>query len=140
MKALSNYANTKKLVLVILTFVVVSWLPGFLYGQTLPRPNVWVDCELMNGIVTPASFDSANDSFGEIYVGGAGFLGGVQVIADTGPGDENYRGPRWSLNSLRPDVDPFKYAGACSVFDLDLVDFAPNNQFIVIALHPRRGN
>ena len=43
----------------------------------LPRPQTWADCELFNGVVTPATFSPEADPFDELYMGGNGFLRGV---------------------------------------------------------------
>ena len=35
--------------------------------RALPRPQTWVDDELFNGVVTPATFDPESDPFDELY-------------------------------------------------------------------------
>ena len=37
-----------------------------------PRPQTWVDGKLLEGVVTPANFDPASDTFDERYTGGNG--------------------------------------------------------------------
>ncbi len=105
----------------------------------LPRPQTWVDCERFDGVVTPATFDPASDPFDELYAGGAGFLDGVPLISESQPGDQDYNGGRWHLNVLKIGVDPFKYAAACSVEELDLDDFASTANYFECPLLPRRG-
>ena len=107
-------------------------------GGPRPRPQTWVDCELFNGVVTPATFSPASDPFDELYAGGMGFLDGVPLISESKPGDQDYNGGRWHLNTLRPDVPPDKYTGACSVEELDLADFESTDQYFECPLLPTR--
>ena len=64
--------------------------------RALPRPQTWVDGELFNGVVTPATFDPANGKFDELYTcggpAGQGFGGGVPLISESKPGDQDYNG------------------------------------------------
>ena len=87
-----------------------------------PRPQTWVDGELFDGVVTPATFDPASDPFDELYTGGNGFRDGKPLISESKPGDQDYSGGRWHLNVLKVGVDPDKYANADRVEDLDLVE------------------
>jgi hypothetical protein len=105
-----------------------------------PRPQTWVDCELFDGVVTPATFDPESDPFDELYAGGNGFKNGVPLISESKPGDQDYNGGRWHQNVLKDDVDPHKYADACSVEDLDLDDFDSTDNYFECPLLPRRGN
>jgi len=105
----------------------------------LPRPQTWVDGELFDGVVTSASFKPSAGSFDELYTGGNGFLDGVPLISDAGPGDTDYNGGRWHLNMLREEVDPDKYSQASSVEDLDPEDFMSTNVYFECPLLPRRG-
>ncbi len=112
-----------------------------LWGKgPLPRPQTWVDCELFDGVVTLATFDPASDPFDELYAGGNGFENGVPLISESKPGDQDYNGGRWHQNVLKDDVDPDKYADACSVEDLDLDDFDSTEDYFECPLLPRRGN
>ena len=90
-----------------------------------PRPQTWVDCELFDGVVTPANFNPESDPFDELYTMpmSPGFMNGAPLISDSKPGDRDYNGGRWHLNVLSAGVDPATYADACSVEDLDLNDF-----------------
>ena len=108
-------------------------------GGPLPRPQVWVDCELFNSVVTPATFDPESDPFDELYAGGNGFLDGAPLISEAKPGDQDYNGGRWHKNILKEEVDPDKYADACSVEDLDLNDFVSTEDYFECPLLPRRG-
>ncbi|MCZ6653101.1 MAG: hypothetical protein O7D91_08735 [Planctomycetota bacterium] len=108
-------------------------------GGPLPRPQTWVDCELFNGIVTPAMFDPESDPFDELYAGGNGFLDGAPLISEAKPGDQDYNGGRWHKNILKEEVEPDKYAHACSVEDLDLNDFVSTEDYFECPLLPRRG-
>ena len=105
-----------------------------------PRPQTWVDGELFDGVVTPATFNPESDPFDELYAGGNGFLDGVPLISESKPGDQDYNGGRWHLNVLRQGVDPDKYTNASSVDDLDLGDFVSTDQYFECPLLPRRGN
>lgn len=104
-----------------------------------PRTEVWADCELFASVVTPATFDPDSDPFDQLYGGGNGFLNGVGIISEAKPGDPDYNGGRWHLNTLKADVDPDKYANACSVEDLDLADFEGTADYFECPLLPRRG-
>ena len=88
----------------------------------LPRPQTWVDGELFDGVVTSASFKPSAGFFDELYTGGNGFLDGVPLISDSGPGDTDYNGGRWHLNILREEVDPDKYSEASNT-DIHSVEF-----------------
>jgi len=105
----------------------------------LPRPQSWADCEQFSGVVTNATFDPANGNFDELYAGGNGFKDGVGLISESKPGDQDYNGGRWHLNTLKEIVDPDKYADACEVEDLDLTDFESQMMYFECPLLPRRG-
>jgi len=105
-----------------------------------PRPQAWADCELFNSIVTGGVFSQANGNFDELYAGGNGFEGGVPLISESKPGDQDYNGGRWHLNVLKADVDPDKYADACTVEDLDPADFESTDMYFECPLLPLRGN
>jgi hypothetical protein len=105
----------------------------------LDRPQVWVDGELFDSIVTRTSFKPTAGRFDELYMGGNGFLGGVPLISDSGPGDRDYNGGRWHANVLRDHVDPNKYVGASSVEELDVDDFMSTDMYFECPLLPRRG-
>ena len=104
----------------------------------LPRPQVWVGCERYNTVVTPATFNPASEPFDKLYAGGDGFLDGVPLISESEPGDQDYNGGRWEMLVLKPWVDPFKYADACSVADLDLDDFMVTSNYFECPLIPIR--
>ena len=113
---------------------------GDAIARALPRPLSWGDCELFAGVVTNAEFNPANGNFDELYAGGNGFADGVGLISESKPGDQDYNGGRWHLNLLKEGVDPDKYAGACSVEDLDLNDFESTTNYFECPMLPRRGN
>lgn len=119
-------------------FLIAGIAPSEAQGPR-PRPQTWVDCELFDGVVTPATFDPASGNFDELYAGGSGFKDGVPLISESKPGDADYNGGRWHLNVLRSDVDPDKYASTCSVEELDLADFQSTDQYFECPLLPRRG-
>ena len=103
-----------------------------------PRPQTWVDGELFDGVVTPATFDPASDPFDELYAGN-GFLNGVPLISESKPGDQDYNGGRWHMNVLKADVVPSdKYANADRVEDLDLADFESTENYFECPLLPRQ--
>lgn len=106
-----------------------------------PRPQTWADCELFDGVVTPATFDPSSDPFDELYMmpGSPGFRNGAPLISESKPGDSDYNGGRWHLNILRAGVDPATYANACSVEELSLNDFESTANYFECPLLPRRG-
>ena len=104
----------------------------------LGRPQTWVDGELFAGVVTSTAFEPHADAFDELYSGGDGFLNGVPLISDAGPGDTDYNGGRWHQNVLRDHVDPGKYADASSVDELDLDDFMSTETYFECPLLPLR--
>ena len=132
-----------KLRFLIPTLVVVALAitaTTVLAGPALPRPQTWVDGELLGGVVTPATFDPASDPFDELYTcGGAGaFKDGVPLISESKPGDQDYNGGRWHLNVLK---DGKTCDGtADSVDDLVLEDFTSTDNYFECPLLPRRGN
>lgn len=105
-----------------------------------PRPATWADCERFDGVVTNTHFDPTAGNFDELYAGGNGFRDGVPLISESKPGDRDYNGGRWHLNTLKAGVDPAKYANACRVEDLNLADFQSTDQYFECPLLPRRGN
>ena len=112
-----------------------------------PRPQTWVDGELFDGVVTPATFKPTSGNFDELYTipsdhpmgPHTSFKDGVPLISESKPGDTDYNGGRWHLNVLKDGVDPDKYANAASVEDLDLGDFEGQNVYFECPLLPRRG-
>ncbi len=121
----------------------VAELISFLRGGGGPnmRPQTWVDGELFDGVVTPATFDPASDPFDELYMGGSGFKDGVPLVSDSKPGDQDYNGGRWHVNALKNTVDPDKYkdADADRFEDLDVSDFESTATFFECPLLPKRG-
>ena len=109
-------------------------------SRALPRPQTWVDGELFNGVVTPATFNPESTPFDELYMGGNGFKNGVPLISESKPGDQDYNGGRWHANVLNEDVDPDKYANATGVDDLDLDDFDSTDTYFECPILPARGN
>ena len=114
--------------------------PQFSQGP-LGRPQTWVDGELFNGVVTPATFDPASDPFDELYTcGGVGmFKDGVPLISESKPGDQDYNGGRWHLNV-------FTGGDSCDgtadrVEDLNLAEFMSTGMYFECPLLPvrRRG-
>ena len=121
-------------------FVVLLAGIQILQAKARPRPQTWVDCQLFDGVVTPATFDPESDPFDELYAGGSGFKDGVPLISESAPGDQDYNGGRWHLNVLKIEVDPDKYMNASSVAELDLNDFVSTDDYFECPLLPRRGN
>ena len=114
-------------------------VPQFSQGP-LGRPQTWVDGELFNGVVTPATFKPESTPFDELYAGGNGFNDGVPLISESKPGDPDYNGGRWHMNMLKASVDPDKYSNATSVEELDLSDFDSTGNYFECPLLPARGN
>ena len=125
------------LALVLLLLVTTG---QYLEAQGRPRPQTWVDGELFDGVVTPATFDPESDPFDELYAGGNGFKDGVPLISESAPGDQDYNGGRWHQNVLKVEVDPDKYINASSVAELDLNDFVSTDNYFECPLLPRRGD
>ena len=117
-----------------------SIAPLFAASGPRPRPQSWVDGELFNGVVTPATFHPASSPFDELYAGGNGFKNGAPLISESKPGDQDYNGGRWHLNVLKSTVDPDKYANADRVEDLDPADFDAMDMYFECPLLPHRGN
>lgn len=110
--------------------------------KSLPRPTTWVDCELFAGVVTPATFNPEAGKFDELYILtlGRSFKDGSPLISESKPGDKDYNGGRWHLNTLKEGVDPpNKYQNACRVEDLDPNDFDSTDAYFECPLLPRRG-
>lgn len=123
----------------LVSLVLLAVVQSPVAAKANPRPQTWVDCERFDGVVTPATFKPESDPFDELYAGGNGFLSGVPLISESKPGDADYNGGRWHKNVLKEGVDPNKYAGACSVEDLDLDDFEDAEEYFECPLLPRRG-
>jgi hypothetical protein len=110
-------------------------------AQARPRPQTWVDGELFNGVVTPATFDPSSGNFDELYTcGEAGtFKDGVGLISESKPGDQDYNGGRWHLNVLAEGADCDGTAD--EVGDLALGDFVSTDTYFECPLLPStRGN
>ena len=129
------------------SMLAVTAAPALAKGPN-PRPQTWVDGELFNGVVTPATFDPASDPFDELYAVGDqcigldmddSFLDGVPLISESGPGDQDYNGGRWHLNVLKTTVACDKYENADEVGDLTLADFESTDMYFECPLLPRRG-
>jgi hypothetical protein len=103
---------------------------------------IWADGELFRTIGTPATFSGQHGNYDELYVtGGNGtFADGVTAISEAKPGDRDYNGGRWHVNTLKEGVDPMKYADADSVDDLDPSDFESTTTYFECPLLPSRGN
>jgi hypothetical protein len=104
----------------------------------LGREIVWADCDLFGTVVTPATFDPAHGKFDQLYA--ANFKNGVGLISDSKPGDQDYNGGRWHLNTLKAGVPADKYSNACRVEDLNSSDFEPTGNYFECPLLPKRGN
>ena len=127
------------LTLAVVAFVVLAGIRSLEGQGPNPRPQTWVDCELFEGVVTPATFKPPSVPFDELYAAGPdGFKNGVPLISESGPGDKDYNGGRWHLNVLNGDVPADKYANACAVEDLDLADFESTIMYFECPLLPRK--
>ena len=110
----------------------------------LPTPQTWVDDQLFNGVVTPATFDPESDPFDELYSCSGpptpSFADGVPLISESKPGDQDYNGGRWHLNvATDTNACKVKYSSATSVEDLDLNDFMSTPNYFECPLLPTRG-
>lgn len=140
-------SRLRLLTVVALAFSVlaVTAAPALAQGGPLMRPQTWVDGELFNGVVTPATFDPASDPFDQLYMGCGGddFVGfndGVPLISESKPGDQDYNGGRWHANVLKEGVACDKYEDAEGVDNLDLDDFESTDEYFECPLLPSRGN
>jgi hypothetical protein len=102
------------------------------------RPTAWADCEFFRSLVAPTAFHPDAGNFDELY-GGTTFKDGVPLISESKPGDQDYNGGRWHMNVLKESVDQMKYAGACSVEELDLEDFMSTDMYFECPLRPGPG-
>ncbi|WP_242094752.1 hypothetical protein [Aestuariivivens sediminicola] len=103
------------------------------------RPPVWADCIEYTAIVVPATFKPGKGNFDELYMmPEAMFYGGLPLISDSKPGDQDYNGGRWHMNLLKDGVDASKYAMACSEEDLDPNDFDSIDLYFECPLLPKR--
>ena len=71
----------------MVVFVLLAGIRSLEGQGPRPRPQTWVDCELFDGVVTIATFKPPSEAFDELYTGGNGFLNGVPLISESGPGD-----------------------------------------------------
>lgn len=98
-------------------------------------PAIWSDCETYGTLGTNTSFKPTAGNFDEIYVGGI-FKNGLGAISESHPGDQDYNGGRWHVNTLKAGVDVTKYWDACSVEDLDLSDFDATDVYFECPMLP----
>ena len=138
-------SRLRLLTVVALAFsmLAVTAAPALAQGGPRMRPETWVDEELFNGVVTPATFDPASDPFDKLFNCGAfgGFLDGVPLISESGPGDTDYNGGRWEEWVIDPEGDAVcaDYSDADSVDDLDTSDFVLSGKYFECPLLPSRG-
>jgi hypothetical protein len=98
-------------------------------------PKIWSDCEAYGTLGTNTSFKPTAGNFDELY-NGATFKDGLGAISESHPGDQDFNGGRWHVNTLKEGVDPDKYWDACSVEDLDLSDFEATDVYFECPLLP----
>ena len=98
-------------------------------------PAIWSDCDTYGTLATKTSFKPTAGNFDEIYVG-AMFKNGLGAISESHPGDQDYNGGRWHVNTLKAGVDMTKYWDACSVEDLDLSDFESTDVYFECPMLP----
>ena len=136
-------SRLRLLAVVALAFsmLAVTAAPALAQGGPLDRPQTWVDGELFNGVVTPATFDPASDPFDELYAATmrCSFKDGKPLISESKPGDQDYNGGRWHLNTLKSSVLCSKYASTDTVEALDPADFDSTDTYFECPLLPRRG-
>jgi hypothetical protein len=128
----------KIMVITLSVFVLVLGFASIAEASgPLGRATVWVDGELFGTVVTPAVFDPANGPYDELYVCGNGtFKDDVPLISEAKPGDQDYNGGRWHLNTLKDGRTC--NAGADSVEDLTLDDFQSEDMYFECPLLPMR--
>lgn len=110
--------------------------------QSLARPKkslaIWADCEGFATIGTPSSFKPTAGNFDELY-NGANFKDGLGAVSESKPGDQDFNGGRWHVNTLKAGVDPDKYINVCSVEEIDPNDFESTSTYFECPLLPARG-
>ena len=100
-----------------------------------PQLGIWADCEQFLTVGTNTNFKPNAGNFDEIYVG-ANFPEGLGAISETQPGDRDYNGGRWHVNTLKAGVDPDKYLNTCRVEDLDFEDFDSTDVYFECPMIP----
>lgn len=109
-------------------------------ASTLKKsPAIWADCEKFATLGTKTSFKPTAGNFDELY-NGITFKDGMGAISESKPGDRDFNGGRWHVNTIKPGVDPDKYLDACNVEDLDLNDFMSTDTYFECPMIPIRGN
>jgi len=98
-------------------------------------PAIWSDCETYGTLGTNTSFKPTAGNFDEIYVG-AMFKDGLGAISESHPGDQDFNGGRWHVNTLKEGVDVNKYWDACSVEDIDMSDFESTDTYFECPMLP----
>ncbi len=101
-------------------------------------PAIWADCEGFRTVGTPTSFKPTAGPFDELY-NGANFMDGLGAVSESKPGDKDWNGGRWHVNTLKESVDPDKYLNVCSVEDIDPEDFESTAVYFECPLMPSRG-
>ena len=109
------------------------------------QPDIYGDCIVYLGLVNEkATFNPESDPFDELYALGDGlfFKGGVPLISESKPGDQDYNGGRWHMNVLTDPGNAWKYANSCSVEDIiadgDLADFTSTDAYFSCPMLPRK--
>jgi hypothetical protein len=108
--------------------------------KALDRPNILADCEIYASVVTKTSFKPEAGNFDELYKNPNGFREGIPLISDSKPGDRDFNGGRWHVNTIKETVDPAKYMDACSAEDLDPNDFDSTDTYFECPVLPRKAN
>jgi hypothetical protein len=122
------------------TDAVAAETSGTFQASTVSRGGmIWSDCELFGTVGTPAHFKPSSGNFDELY-NGANFMDGVGAISESKPGDQDFNGGRWHVNTLKEGVSTDKYANACSIDDIDPNDFKSTSTYFECPLLPRRGH
>ncbi len=132
-------------ILALAAIAMFAILQSGLAQASVGRAMVWVDGEKFATVVTPATFNPESVPFDELYKmpDGMGFFpfeGGVPLISDSKPGDQDYNGGRWHLNVLTNSANAALYAGAMRVEDLDLSHFTSTDVYFECPLLPQRVN
>ena len=130
--------------LAAMVLLTVAQFPAAAQG-IIGRPQTWVDGELFNGVVTPATFKPESDPFDELYScsgpPASSFRDGVPLISESKPGDADYNGGWWHLNVAIDSAACLQdYSDATSVEDLDLNDFMSTPNYFECPLLPVRGH
>lgn len=123
--------------MILCAAVVFAWSPSINAQGNRPSGRIWSHCDVYGTRGTKTAFKPGHGKFDELYTG-ATFKDGIGAISESAPGDTDFNGGRWHVNTLKDGVPADKYADACSVDDLDLNDFESSSTYFECPMLPLR--